>query len=517
MFYRPVWTSGRYDSKTHSAIFYNLLSGISYFFEDVSADVISYVLKAGRNGVVDMVGLCRELDLDVNDLTEFFSQLNQIGLISTEILNKSTVEAERRRMVANRQSIRQYKTDATDTLFDRGGRDAEQDYLNRTKSEVFSLLIEVTYNCSEKCIHCYNPGAVRNNQEVSKRNDRVELNLEEYKRIIDDFYDHGLVRVCLSGGDPFSKPIIWDIIQYLYLKDIVFDVYTNGQLLLGKEKKLSAFFPCSVGLSIYSAIPEVHDAITGIYGSLDKTLAVLNNVALLSIPLAIKCCVMRPNCKSYRGVIEIADRYASTLQLECNVFDSVDGDACVSTLLRLSREELRIVLRDKNTPLYVGPELKDFGARSIPMNQNTCSAGYSGFCLTPEGILTLCASFPSAVGSLRTDNLSTILLDSSLLWWKRQKMDAYENCGRFDYCVFCALCPGLNFSKNGTPLKPCDNNCFVAQVRKEVADLLREGNDPLNGKSIEEALALLPDTAPYRLHKIQMENFYSNKLSETIS
>ena len=33
-----------------------------------------------------------------------------------------------------------------------------------------------------------------------------ELQLEDYKRIIDELDNAGLIKVCLSGGDPFSKP-----------------------------------------------------------------------------------------------------------------------------------------------------------------------------------------------------------------------------------------------------------------------------------------------------------------------
>lgn len=32
-YFRPVWTSGRYDKKSHSAIIYNLASGKSYFLK----------------------------------------------------------------------------------------------------------------------------------------------------------------------------------------------------------------------------------------------------------------------------------------------------------------------------------------------------------------------------------------------------------------------------------------------------------------------------------------------------
>lgn len=76
-------------------------------------------------------------------------------------------------------------------------------------------MLELTYRCSEKCIHCYNEGATRNDDEISTRGDREELTLDDYKRIIDELYDLGLVKVCLTGGDPFSKSFAWELIEYI--------------------------------------------------------------------------------------------------------------------------------------------------------------------------------------------------------------------------------------------------------------------------------------------------------------
>ena len=47
--YRPIWTCGRYNEKARVAIFYNLIAGMSYYFEDYSAEVIGRILEVGRN------------------------------------------------------------------------------------------------------------------------------------------------------------------------------------------------------------------------------------------------------------------------------------------------------------------------------------------------------------------------------------------------------------------------------------------------------------------------------------
>lgn len=80
---------------------------------------------------------------------------------------------------------------------------------------ISSVMFELIDRCSEMCLHCYIVGATRNNSEVNLRGQKEELELEDYKRLIEELNAQGFIKFCLSGGDPFSKPIVWDIISYL--------------------------------------------------------------------------------------------------------------------------------------------------------------------------------------------------------------------------------------------------------------------------------------------------------------
>ena len=81
-YFRPVWTSGRYDKKSHSAIIYNLASGKSYFFKDTAADVIDYVLIADRNEKIDVCKIVNELAIDEESISVFFENLEKEGIIT---------------------------------------------------------------------------------------------------------------------------------------------------------------------------------------------------------------------------------------------------------------------------------------------------------------------------------------------------------------------------------------------------------------------------------------------------
>ena len=229
-------------------------------------------------------------------------------------------------------------------------------------------MLELTYRCSEKCIHCYNPGAARNDEEHSHRASFDQMSLDDYKRVIDELYAEGLSRVCLTGGDPFSNKDVWDIIEYLYSKDIAITIYTNGLSIVDKVDRLSKYYPRVVGVSIYSGDSKEHDIITRIPGSWARSMAVVEKLSELAVPTNLKCCVMRPNLKHYYEVADLAKKYGAVPQFEVSVTDSVEGDLCVSKYLRLSPEQMKIVLRDENIPLYVGKEAPNYGGQKRAMD-----------------------------------------------------------------------------------------------------------------------------------------------------
>lgn len=98
----------------------------------------------------------------------------------------------------------------------------------------------------------------------------------------------------------------------------------------------------------------------------------------------------------------------------------------------------------------------------------------------------------------------------TLLFGKKTKRSDYKECGQKDYCKFCAPCPGLNFTKNGSPFVPSENNCYLAKMRKEVADMLKAGSDPLDGaSSIEDALCRLPRYTNNHIEITKHKSYYA--------
>lgn len=504
VYYRPPWTCGRYDVEHRVALFYNLLEGMSYFFEDDSAEIIGHLLQIERNDYIALEKLSKDTDTEEECLVDFLNLLIDAGLLTNQAITANRLHNYRHACAKKKMHEASVRIELpTEEKLPYIISTSESLYSERIGG-ITSVMLELTYNCSEKCIHCYNIGATRNDDEKSGRNKLEELTIDDYRRVLDQLYDKGLVKVCLSGGDPFSKPAIWDIIDYLYQKNIAFDIFTNGQQLANHEYRLASYYPRLVGISIYSSNPSEHDYITRVQGSWERSMSTAQMLASLSVPLNIKCCIMRPNMKGYRGVKEIAQSLGGAVQYEISITDSIEGDYCATKYLRLTEKEMEIILCDNNLKLYVGKEAPQYGGIQRKLSDVACGAGEYSITLTPDGMLIPCCAFHLNFGNVRENSVEEILASPIRRTWLNHTLADYEECGRYEYCNYCNLCTGNNLSENGNYLNAATrNNCWLAQIRYNLAQkMANENYDPLGGKSIDEKIAELPNYEPVKLQRL---------------
>lgn len=503
-YYRPEWTCGRYSNTKRAAIMYNLITGFSFYFDDYSAVVVGEILKSGKNEDIDILrietatGICKE------SLISFFNSLIQQGLLTDAVPTVEGIMMYRQAVLEAKKGNQSWVDKSTEEKLPMEITNAEQEYFAAVEDgrTICSCMFELTYRCSEMCIHCYNPGATRNNTETSHRADMRELTLDDYKRIIDDMYDNGLVKVCMSGGDPFSKDFVWDLIDYLYAKGVAVDIYTNGQRIVKDVKRLADYYPRLVGVSIYSGVAEDHDIITRIPGSWEKSMQVVRQLSELAVPMNLKCCVMQPNLHSYYMVADIAKEYGAVPQYEINITESNDGDICAKQL-RLTEEQLQVVLRDDNLALYVGKEAPNYGGMKRDLSSCSCGAGGTGFCMSPNGDLRACVAFTQIYGNLREQSVEEILTGSTvLIEWRNAVIADYTECGKHDYCDYCNLCAGVNYTEHNDFRKPAETNCYMARCRYNLAKKLMEKDDPLSREQFIERLQSLA------IAKVELKRLY---------
>lgn len=492
IYYRPPWTCGKYNAEKHVAIMFNLLTNSDFFFEAESAAVVNLILKAGRNKQIAITDISKTLDIAPKSVSSFCSLLVDNGLL---INTPPSIE----KIDSYRKYSKQYRDKDLhigknyDTYSKEGIDNAFMAYTKVAKgsSKIFDVMFELTYRCNEKCIHCYNPGATRNDNERSERGKLTELTLNDYKRIIDELCENGLTTAGITGGDPFCHKYVWEIIDYLYQKDIATTILTNGLQLCGQEERLASYFPNKVQLSLYSGDPKIHDAITRNKGSWKKTISVLEKLNNLSVPIDIACPIIQNNLKSYHSVKPYMKKYGSYRGFDIMITDASDGDKSPTRHSRLNKEQMEIVLTDADVMQYVSQEIIERieGSRFFMRDGAPCGAITNTYCINPNGDLTPCITFHHVLGNLSNNGFREIIDNSDYVQnWEHIKSSQYEDCYTHDYCDFCIFCPGNNYSEHGNPLKAGENNCFVAKTRYSLAMKMKNGIDILHGKTTEEYL-----------------------------
>lgn len=131
-------------------------------------------------------------------------------------------------------------------------------------------VIELTSDCNLQCKHCYNwwkQAGVRAERYNSYRKAFTLLDYLIRKTTLE--------RVVFSGGEPTIGERFEELVLHAKVNGLSVTVITNGNGDPAIYERLVALKVDLVELSILSFRPEVHDAITGVRGSWEKTMATL--------------------------------------------------------------------------------------------------------------------------------------------------------------------------------------------------------------------------------------------------
>src|ERR1700723_1589045 len=126
----------------------------------------------------------------------------------------------------------------------------------------WNVHIDLTYRCNERCVHCY-----------LDHHDYGEMTTREVKNVLDQLAEAGALFLTFSGGEIFLRPDLFELIAYG--RGLNFDVSLKTNALLideSRARRLRELGIRKIQISIYSADAAIHDAITKVPGSLDRSL-----------------------------------------------------------------------------------------------------------------------------------------------------------------------------------------------------------------------------------------------------
>ncbi len=125
-----------------------------------------------------------------------------------------------------------------------------------------SVQIDLTYRCNERCVHCY-----------VDHIDHGELGFDEVTGLLDQLAGAGTFFLVLSGGEIFLRRDLFAILEHARHRRFSTTIKTNA-VLIDEEPagRVAQAGVASVHVSLYSHRAAVHDAVTRLPGSFERTM-----------------------------------------------------------------------------------------------------------------------------------------------------------------------------------------------------------------------------------------------------
>jgi len=157
-----------------------------------------------------------------------------------------------------------------------------------------------TRRCNLRCVHCY-----------SRSEDKAyagELSTAEARTMLEDLAAFGVPVVLFSGGEPLTRPDLFELIERAVGLGMRAVLSTNGTLITPdvaarlRDLKLSY-----VGVSL-DGLGPVNDKFRGVAGAFDWALAGIRNCRAAGIKVGLRFTITRRNAGEIDGIFDLVRR-----------------------------------------------------------------------------------------------------------------------------------------------------------------------------------------------------------------
>jgi AdoMet-dependent heme synthase len=316
--------------------------------------------------------------------------------------------------------------------------------------------IEISDHCNETCAHCY---------QVQGR--KGEMSTDEIFRLIDELAQIGVLLLTLSGGEATLRKDFLEIVAHARKRGFAIRLFTNG-LTMTRElaRSLAELAVQNVEISLYSTQAEVHDFVTGVPRSFERTVAGVRNLVELGVSVTVKTPVMSVN----EGEFEEYRRFADALGAAC-AFDAGDmmpregGDRAPETFTLSDRARVSIYRKTREMD---GNDTLERRLPARPMHESPCGAG-EGLLIEPNGELRPCTQLEFDIGHALHEGVREAFTTNergralrNITW---QDLHGCRDCA---LRASCSHCYASALADRGDALGPYANGCRGARLRYEV-------------------------------------------------
>ena len=361
----------------------------------------------------------------------------------------------------------------------------------------WNVHIDLTYRCNERCVHCY-----------LDHHDYGEMTTREIKNVLDQLAEAGALFLTFSGGEIFLRQDLFELIGYA--RGLNFDVSLKTNALLIDESrahKLRELDIRKIQISIYSADAVIHDAITKVPGSLERSLRAIQFLLAEGLQVKLACPLMKQNLGAFREVQSLAEELGVPYMLDLTITPMMDGGDGVLAL-RSSATELLQVLQDQGLnsrackPSEAGAEAvfasgiaTSSGLKSGAYDDIPCSAGHNSCYISPYGDVSPCVQMPKPAGNLRKQRFHEIWYGSSEMNRVRAVRESQlPLCSSCSIRSYCERCPGLAQMEGGDLLGAYERACELAEMNARLAGI----ENPISAMHLQDSIGPAHQVVPRR-------------------
>jgi len=410
-----------------------------------------------------------EVDIQVikNDAEEFYCNLENDGFIVSGATMEECEKKDKRFSYKDIfESFESESLSKSPVIDENTTQDFFSEYFSN-KPQLTSLHIEIISQCNERCLHCYIP----------HENKISEIEPDLFNNIIEQCKDMKLLHLTLSGGEPMLHHNFCEFLKKCRESNFSVNVLSNLTLLNNQIiEEMRANPLLGVQVSLYSMDARIHDEITQIKGSFEKTKKAILTLIENDIPLKISCPILKQNKDNYTDVINWAKKHKIHVGNDYVILAKYNH-TLQNLEHRLSSSEVKQVIYDmaKNDIEYINELKKESEKkRNITENDYVCSVCSSSICISEKGIVHPCAGWQDYnVGYIKEASLKEIWNNSKKVNFLRnlKKKDFPEclNCTEKDFCTMCMV-RNANEDPQGNPLIVNKFFCNIAKINKSLVN-----------------------------------------------
>lgn len=320
------------------------------------------------------------------------------------------------------------------------------EYKGRSKAiapyKLDELWIYSTLACNLKCKHCL----VSAGKEL-----KGELTTEEIKKLVDDAVELGVKRFYITGGEPFLKDDIFELITYITKeKEKELIILTNATLF--DDEKVRALEKVKsprliLQTSLEGHYAEIHDRLRG-KGSFDKAVAGIKRLMNIGITPVVSTAISRynekniPDTSRFLSKLGIKEHNLLWMHVKGRGASNVEELFVPSDRIASIMKDIRKVYKEQEIIVDNVESLKARVRMKRGRKNDLCSNCYEKVCVNSDGHVYPCASLNGDkrfdAGSIREKALKDIWLNAKIMAECRENSVQYkEGCSTCELKFFC--------------------------------------------------------------------------------